>query len=466
MISAPLAILIFTVLAASLVSLLRRNYLIAALITGIFSALVALIVLFVPINEAFSVFGLSIRMPSEWVILGRSFVVNETNRNAIGYLYLTGGFFLTGSWTVKPIRMFLPLGLGILFLVASSLMIVPFLFAALFIEIAVIAGLLMLTTRKIGGFRGGMRILIFYTFGMFALLLSGWAVDVGGIVSDASVISERALLLLYFGFSVLLAIPPFHSWIPIASDETQPFAVGFIVLILQAAGLFFFIRFMISFSWIWDDSQNLAILRTVGAGLAVVGALWAVAQDTITKLGSYAMVSDVGVMLIAVGFGTVEGFQLALGLLVARVIGISCWAIGISTQNMNDAANGLGRIEGTKKWNWLSTTVMVAGVISLAGVPLSAGFPSRWGLILLSVSKGAHLWIAVLLSMTLIGYAGLRHAHRMSPSAVTNGTTTPDMMNRLFLIGGLAVNIFLGLFPQLLLPWIRQTVLGFGAILQ
>jgi NADH:ubiquinone oxidoreductase subunit 2 (subunit N) len=263
-----------------------------------------------------------------------------------------------------------------------------------------------------------------------------------------------------------LAIPPFHSWIPIASDETQPFAVGFIVLILQAAGLFFFIRFMISFSWIWDDSQNLAILRTVGAGLAVVGALWAVAQDTITKLGSYAMVSDVGVMLIAVGFGTVEGFQLALGLLVARVIGISCWAIGISTQNMNDAANGLGRIEGTKKWNWLSTTVMVAGVISLAGVPLSAGFPSRWGLILLSVSKGAHLWIAVLLSMTLIGYAGLRHAHRMSPSAVTNGTTTPDMMNRLFLIGGLAVNIFLGLFPQLLLPWIRQTVLGFGAILQ
>jgi formate hydrogenlyase subunit 3/multisubunit Na+/H+ antiporter MnhD subunit len=438
MISAPLAILIFTVLAASLVSLLRRNYLIAALITGIFSALVALIVLFVPINEAFSVFGLSIRMPSEWVILGRSFVVNETNRNAIGYLYLTGGFFLTGSWTVK----------------------------ALFIEIAVIAGLLMLTTRKIGGFRGGMRILIFYTFGMFALLLSGWAVDVGGIVSDASVISERALLLLYFGFSVLLAIPPFHSWIPIASDETQPFAVGFIVLILQAAGLFFFIRFMISFSWIWDDSQNLAILRTVGAGLAVVGALWAVAQDTITKLGSYAMVSDVGVMLIAVGFGTVEGFQLALGLLVARVIGISCWAIGISTQNMNDAANGLGRIEGTKKWNWLSTTVMVAGVISLAGVPLSAGFPSRWGLILLSVSKGAHLWIAVLLSMTLIGYAGLRHAHRMSPSAVTNGTTTPDMMNRLFLIGGLAVNIFLGLFPQLLLPWIRQTVLGFGAILQ
>ena len=338
MINAPLSILILTSLAAALVSILRRQHLLAAVITGLFSASIALIVLFLPIDEAISIFGIPIRMQSEWLILGRSFVVNETNRNAIGYLYLTRGFFLTGSWSVKPIRMFLPLGLGILFAVASSLMIVPFLFAAVFIEIAVIAGLLILTTRKVGSFRGGMRLLIFYTFGMFALLLSGWAVDVGGILGDVSVISERALLLLYFGFSVLLSIPPFHSWIPIASEETHPFAVGFVVLILQAAGLFFFIRFMNAFTWIWDDSQNLAILRTVGAGLAVVGALWAVAQDTITKLGSYAMVSDVGVMLIAVGFGTVEGFQIALGLLAARVIGISCWAIGIAALGEHDSA--------------------------------------------------------------------------------------------------------------------------------
>jgi formate hydrogenlyase subunit 3/multisubunit Na+/H+ antiporter MnhD subunit len=464
MINAPTLILILTLLAASLVSLLRRHHLVAAGITGIVAASIALIVLFVPINEAFTVFGTPIRIQSEWIILGRSFVVNEANRNAIGYLYLTGGFFLTGSWTVKPVRMFLPLGFGILFLVASSLMIVPFLFAAIFIEIAVIAGLLILTTRKIGSFRGGMRLIIFYTFGMFALLLSGWAVDVGGILSDVSVISERALLLLYFGFSVLLAIPPFHSWIPIASEETHPFAVGFIVLILQAAGLFFFIRFMNAFTWIWDDSQNLAILRAVGAGVAVVGALWAVTQDTITKLGSYAMVSDVGVMLIALGFGTVDGFQIALGLLAARAIGISCWAIGISVLRDHTVLEVDEKKAGMNRWGWLPTVVMISGVISLAGVPLTAGFPARWGLILMSEPKGIHLWIAILFSMTLIGYAGLKQVFKMMSISSSPRIKSIDLMSRVFLLGGLAMNIFLGIFPQVLLPWIRQTVLGFGAI--
>ena len=154
MISAPFSILVLTLIAAALISLLRRHHLVASVITGCIAGAIALLVLFIPINEPISIFGNPFRMQSEWVILGRSFILNETNRNAIGYLYITGGFILTGSWVVRPIRMFLPLGLGILFLVASSLMIVPFLFAAVFIEIAAIAGLLILTSRRIGGFKG------------------------------------------------------------------------------------------------------------------------------------------------------------------------------------------------------------------------------------------------------------------------------------------------------------------------
>jgi NADH-quinone oxidoreductase subunit N len=359
--------------------------------------------------------------------------------------------------------MFLPLGLGILFLVASSLMIVPFLFAAILIQIAVIAGLLMLTSREIGSYRGGMRLLIFYTFGMFALLLSGWAVDVGGIVSDASIISERALLLLYFGFAVLLAIPPFHSWIPIASEETHPFAIGFVVLILQGAGLFFFLRFMNTFPWIWADDINLAILRTVGAVLAVLGALWAMAQDTITKLGSYAMVSDVGVMLIAIGFGTTAGFQIALGLLAARVISISCWAIGISTDNGQESKDESENAHRSISKGWVPKVAMIVGVASLAGIPLTAGFPGRWGLLQLSAGKGIHLWISILLSMGIIGYSGLKRGFEFFINETEGDQVDLGLIERIFLWGGIGTSVVLGVFPQVLFPWIAQTVLGFSS---
>jgi NADH-quinone oxidoreductase subunit N len=463
MIPAPVLIFSLTLLAAAIVSALRRNHLIAAVITGIFAAVIAFLVLIVPMNEAMSIFGISVRIKSDWIILGRSFVLNETNRNAIGYLYVTGGFLLAGSWTARPVRMFLPLGFGILFLVASSLMIVPFLFAAILIQLAVVAGLLMLTSREVGSYRGGMRLLIFYIFGMFALLLSGWAVDIGGIVSDSSILSERALLLLYFGFAVLLAIPPFHSWIPIASEETHPFAIGFAVLILQGAGFFFFLRFMNTFPWIWADDNNLAILRTVGAILAVLGALWALAQDTITKLGSYAMVSDVGVMLIAIGFGTTAGFQIALGLLAARVIGISCWAIGISIDQGHKSADESEIIQNTKHAGWIPKMAMVVGVASLAGIPLTAGFPGRWGLLQLSAGKGVHLWIAILISMAIIGYSSLKHGFELLNIQSIDSQIGIGPFERLFLWGGIATSVVLGVFPQLLIPWIARTVLGFSS---
>lgn len=461
MIAAPVLIFTLTLLAAVIVSLLRRQHLIAAVISGIFALVIALLVLVVPMDEAFSIFGTSIRIRNDWVILGRSFILNETNRNAIGYLYITGGFLLAGSWTARPIRMFLPLGLGVLFLVASSLMIVPFLFAAILIEIAVVAGLLMLTSRRIGTYRGGMRLLIFYTFGMFALLLSGWAVDVGGIVNDAAIVSERALLLLYFGFAVLLAIPPFHAWIPIASEETHPFAVGFMVLVLQGAGLFFFLRFMNTFPWIWADDMNLAILRAVGAVMAMLGALWAMNQDTITKLGSYAIVSDVGVMLIAIGFGTVEGFQIALGLLAARGVSISCWAIGIST-GKGQVSNSEGEIDHKPiSKGWVPKVVMIVGVASLAGIPLTAGFPGRWGLLQLSAGKGIHLWLSILISMGIIGYTSLRRGFAIFLDQTQGDEVSLRLVERVYLWGGISAIILLGVFPQLLFPWIAQTVLAF-----
>jgi formate hydrogenlyase subunit 3/multisubunit Na+/H+ antiporter MnhD subunit len=462
---APLLIFLLTLSAATIVALVRRRHLLSSVITGVFAAGIALTVLYVPLNTVISILGTSFRINSEWGILGRSFVLSEANRSAIGYLYFTGGFLLTGSWVARPIRMFLPLGLGILSLVAGSLMIVPFLFAAIFIEIAAITALIMLSSRKQSAYSGGIRILIFYTFGMMALLISGWAVDVGGVLSDASAVSERSLLLLYFGFSVLLAIPPFHSWIPIASEEAQPFAIGFTVLILQGAGLFFFLRFMNTFPWIWAEEVNLSILRIGGAVLAIVGALWALTQNNISKLVSYAMVSDVGVMLIAVGFGSVDGFRIALGLLAARVIGISCWAIGMSINERQISHREEMHDGQEERRHWLPDTVTIIGILSLAGVPLTAGFPSRWSLMHLAAQKGIWLSFSILLSSGIIGYAGikrtvgLRHRH----SEHLGGDL--GLAERAFLWGGLGITIILGIFPQVLFPWITQTITGLSKAL-
>jgi NADH:ubiquinone oxidoreductase subunit 2 (subunit N) len=456
----PFLLLLITGLGAIVVAMMRRRNYLAATTAGIISALIAAMVILMPMDEPISILGLSLRMSSRWQVLGRSFVLDSNNRAAIGYLYLAGGFILAGAWIAQPIRIFFASGLVILALGAASLMINPFLYAAIFLEMVAIVSLLILSSRRKGRSRGGIRLLTLSTFAMIVILLVGRMMDLGTIEIENLGLIDEIILLLGIGLAILLAVPPFHSWIPVSSEETHPFALTFVTVVLQGAGFFLLLQFMHNYEWLGQNDVVFRAIQIAGATMAWLCALWSAVQHRMARFGSFALLSDLGVMLVAVGSGTLEGYQLALGISGARVVILACWSFGMSYtwhtigDRQEDTTGGEGSIPS------LAKAAVIFSMMSFAGLPMTAGFPGRWGVLNLLTPSNIYPWMAIIASMGLLSLAAFRCARGLLMNASGNVIFTIHRREKIYLAGGILLGLLIGIFPQLLFPWVSRAISG------
>jgi len=459
-VKAPLLLFMATGFATIVVALMRRRNYLAATTAGMISVLIAAFIILIPMDEPISILGLSIRISSRWQVLGRSFALGSNNRAAIGYLYLAGGFLLAGAWIAQPIRMFFASGLIILALVAASLMINPFLYAAIFLELVAIVSLVILSSRKIGRSRGGVRLLTLSTFAMLAILLVGRILDLGTLEIEKLGLIDVIILLLGIGLAIFLAVPPFHSWIPVSAEETHPFALTFVTVILQGAGFFLLLQFLGNYEWLRENEFVFQAIRIAGATMAWLCALWSVVQNQITRFGSYALLSDLGIMLIAVGSGTLEGFQLALGISGARVVILACWSFGMSyiTHTTGSSEEEITRRENSIPS--LAKAAVIFSMLSFAGLPMTAAFPGRWGVLTLLTPNNTYAWIAIIVSMGLLSLAAFRCARGLLINISQEITVEIHWREKIYLAGGILLGFIIGIFPQLLFPWVSRAISG------
>ncbi len=148
---------------------------------------VAGLVLLVGFDEPYGLLGLSIKLPSQWGILGRSLGIGGEIRPMIGYLYLATAFMVAPTWIVAAPRYFTSIVPLMLAAVAASLMVQPFLFAAIFIGLAAMSAVLLLVSPGTQDTDGAMRLLILYTLAMIIVLVTGWQLETSGVTSASRV---------------------------------------------------------------------------------------------------------------------------------------------------------------------------------------------------------------------------------------------------------------------------------------
>jgi formate hydrogenlyase subunit 3/multisubunit Na+/H+ antiporter MnhD subunit len=436
----------------SLVTLtLRRRPYLPFAIGGISAALIGLFILYAPLDSAISILGVSLRIDSGWQILGRPMNLDSQDRAGVGYLFLVGALFFSFGWAVVPGRSFVPVGFLALGLLMGALTIEPFLFAAIFLELAAMACVLILIPPASRSERGVLNLLILYSMAMMAILFTGWLLENVGITSVTPELAMRVILLLGLGFVILLFVPPFHYWLPSVAKSVNPYALAFVAIILQSAGIFILLRFLDSFAWMRADPRISIAIQAAGILMIAFGALVAITQTAFLKVAAYALVADIGVSLVAIGSDLITGTEIAIGLTSARVISLGLWGLGAAMMSKTGYARGDGRRAP------LATTAALIGLISLAGFPLTAGFPWRWSLLAQVSQYGALL---MLLSMLAITWAVLRWASVLFDVPVEEAETTEPPQDRLAVALLLSACFLLGIFPQLALPWIAQATAG------
>ena len=211
-------------------------------------------------------------------------------------------------------------------------------------------------------------------------MLTGFEVSPGD-----QVFAIIAIALLAIGFALLLGVFPFHTWIPMLSQESHPHSTSFVLLLLPISVSLLGLGFLDRYVWLREAPNTAFILLTVGVLMIMSGGIWAAVERNLARMLAFALILDIGFSFLALGLASMVGSGLYRGIffaaLIPRGISLGIWALALSSLMGREKGVMLGDIQGIGRKYPVIAISMILAIFSLAGVPLLASFSMRLGVI-------------------------------------------------------------------------------------
>ena len=260
----------------------------------------------------------------------------------------------------------------------AALAVQPFLYGALLIVMAALLLIPLLAPPGQQFGRGVQRFLKVQILAVPFLLFAGWILSGVEANPGNQTLILRAAGLLALGFALLLAIFPFHSWVPMLSGESHPYVFGFMVFFLPSLSLVFALGFFDRYAWLRESTFAHPVLLSAGGLMVALGGLWAAREKTPRRLLGFCAMLCTGFALQAVGLSTGTGPQVFFALLLPQAFAIWIWATGLGIlESEAGPFENLTGLRGSLSTHPLVIATILVAVFSLAGLPVLASFPGR-----------------------------------------------------------------------------------------
>ena len=303
----------------------------------------------------------------------------------------------------------------------------------------------------------------YFLLGSFStgLMLMGIALIYGGAGSFAidaittpetkpGVLLIAGLLLLMFSMAFKASAAPFHFWTPDVYDGAPTVFTSFMATIVKAAVFIAFIRL---FYHSFNDIHNTwkFIIAVITALTLFIGNVTAVFQQSVKRMLAYSSIAQAGFMLMAVlalnSIGT-EGIFLYVTAYCLSTIGL--FAILVKMKDYTfEGFNGFAKNQP------LLAGVAVIFLLSLAGIPLTAGFLAKFYMINAVINTGGFLWLVILAvlmaAISVYYYFRVIQAMYFKEGEAQVMEVSPGFKWTIAIVAALV--ILLGVFPQLLFNW-------------
>ena len=438
-------------IAIAIVLFLIPNQRVLSFTGGIISVALALTAQFVPIEQAMRVGALSLKIDSSLNILGRVLLINPAEGPLLALIYGAAALWFFGAEASRSTLRLVPFGLLITALMVASIAVEPFLYAALFIEMAVLLSIPLVVSIYKNPGKGIIRFLIYQTLAMPFLLLSGWLL--AGVEASPGnlALAAQSAAILGLGFAFLLAIFPLYNWVPMLLEEAPPFVVGFLLWIIPTITLIFGAGFIDQYSWLRSSPQLTTALQFTGLLMLVTGGIWAAFQTHIGRIMAYGAIAETGVSLLALSLNLRLGIPILFLLIPARALGLAVWSLSLNILKEKYETMRFADVRGVLRKNPFAGAGLILATLSTSGFPLLAGFPARLALWegLAQVSLNTAFWMGIGLIGLFI--ASFRTMAVLSMADEYTGWEAGENWLQMIMLGLGMIGLFiLGLFPQII----------------
>ena len=270
----------------------------------------------------------------------------------------------------------------------------------------------------------------------------------GGAARDPLLVIGLGLLLVGFGFKI--SSVPFHNW---AADVYQGAPTSVTVLIAtgsKAAAFAALVRVLLS-ALRGAPADWVPVVWVLAALSMTAGNLVAIAQQDLKRMLAYSSIAHVGYILVGVVAGGALGYGAVLFyLLVYTFTTAGAFGVVLLLERRGAGSVGVGQVAGLAARHPLLALVLTVFLLSLIGIPPTAGFVGKFYLFGGAVQAG-FIWLAVIgvLNSAIGAYYYLRvivYMYMRDPDAET-AELAPSFAGGLALAVALWGVIHLGILP-------------------
>lgn len=256
------------------------------------------------------------------------------------------------------------------------------------------------------------------------------------------------LLFVVAGLAFKLGAVPFHFWKPDVYQGAPTLVTTFMATVVMMAAIVGFHRFtaVVGMPGALSASMALMVLATL-----LVGNLLALRQTNFKRLMAYSSVSHSGFLLLALLANTATtGSTLLFYTFTYALASVGLFILFTIAKRGNNGAEHIGIFKGlfaAKPWMALCALVLL---LSLAGIPLTAGFIAKYQVFLLAIGAG---WLKVMAFGVLMALVGIYYyimvARELFVPAEQPVTFTVAPLNGLVVLLCTVAVLALGLWPVL-----------------
>jgi NADH-quinone oxidoreductase subunit N len=209
--------------------------------------------------------------------------------------------------------------------------------------------------------------------------------------------------LMIVGVGFKLGVVPFHMWTPDVYEGAPAPVTAFIATASKGGMVALLVRFFNTLNGYQYESM-VWIFASVAIASMFIGNFLALRQNNVKRILAYSSIAHLGYLLVAFLAGGKMGMEAISFYLVAYFI-TSLGAFGILA-TLSDKERDAELLEDYRGLLWsrpITATAFSAMLLSLAGIPLTAGFIGKFYVIAAGVQSNLWLLALILVINSVIG---------------------------------------------------------------